>query len=231
MTKLGIAAVLALSAMNALAPLGGAHAQVASTQTAAPSLTDDFLPKQAGMVVVRVRAIGVIPETTSSSVSLIGGHVGVTATPAPEVDFSYFLTDHIAAELIAASTRHEVAASGTILGHVDVGSVYVLPPTLTAQYHFFPKSRFSPYIGVGVTAAFFYDSQPAEPTVTKVGLSNAVGPAIQAGFDYSLGGPWALNFDVKQIFVNTEARINGGVIVAKTALDPTVVGAGIEYRF
>ena len=94
-----------------------------------------------------------------------------------------------------------------------------------------PHGRISPYVGVGLTAAFFYDSQPSLPTVTKVGLSNAVEPAIQAGFDYNISGPWFANFDEKQIFINTTARINGGTIVVKTSLDPTVVGAGVGYRF
>ena len=198
-------------------------------QPAAPA--DSFVPKTAGTVMIRVRAIGVIPQTSSSSVSAIGGNVNVTSTPAPEIDLSYFFTDHVAAELIAASTRHEASASNTALGHVDVGSVYVLPPTLTLQYHFMPAQRFSPYVGAGMTVAFFYDSQPALPTVTKVGFSNAVGAAIQAGFDYSIGGPWFVNFDVKQIFLNTDARINGGAIIAKTALNPTIIGAGVGIRF
>jgi outer membrane protein W len=50
---------------------------------------------------IRVRAIGVIPEDNSSSISVIGGHVSATAQAAPEIDFSYFLTDNIALELIA----------------------------------------------------------------------------------------------------------------------------------
>ena len=186
---------------------------------------------QAGDFMIRARAIGIIPENLSSSVSLIGGKVDVTATPAPEVDFSYFITDNIAAELIAASTRHDVSASGTALGHVDVGSVWVLPPTLTVQYHFLPHGLINPYVGAGVTVAFFYDSKPAGGAVTKFGLSNNVGPALQAGVDISLGGPWYANIDAKQIFLNTEGRIDGGVIKAKTSLSPTVVGAGIGYRF
>ncbi len=55
--------------------------------------------------------------------------------------------------------------------------------------------------------------------------------AVQAGFDYNISGHWFANFDVKQIVLNTEARINEGAIVAKTALDPTIIGAGIGYRF
>ena len=71
----------------------------------------------------------------------------------PEVDLSYFFTDHLAAELIAPRTRHEISASGTAIGHVDVGSTYVLPPTLTVQYHFMPHARLSSYAGAGLTVA------------------------------------------------------------------------------
>jgi outer membrane protein len=100
--------------------------------------------KEAGTFMIRARAIGLIPEDTSSWISKIGGHVTATAQAAPELDFSYFLTDHIAFELIAATTRHDVKATGTAVGNVNVGSVWALPPTLTVQYHFMPHSAFSP---------------------------------------------------------------------------------------
>jgi outer membrane protein len=187
--------------------------------------------KKAGTVMIRLRAIGVIPQNTSSSISAIGGKVDVSATPGPEIDLSYFITDNIAVEGIAASTRHQVSANNTAIGHVPVGNVWVLPPTVTLQYHFMPASRFSPYVGAGMTVAFFYNSQAVGPVVTKFGLENNVGAAIQAGFDYNFSGHWFANFDVKQIFLSTKARINGGAVIAKTNLDPTVVGAGIGYRF
>jgi outer membrane protein len=186
---------------------------------------------QAGDFLIRIRAIGVIPEDSSSSISSIGGKVNVTPTPAPELDLSYFFTDHIAAELIAASTRHDISARDTTLGSVDVGSTYILPPTLTVQYHFLPRGFIDPYLGVGLNVSFWYDTNPAGGAVTKVGLNTVAGPAIQAGFNVKLGHGLFGNFDVKQIFIDPQARINGGAIVAKTHLDPTVVGAGIGLRF
>jgi len=212
-----LAAVLACSS--------GAWAQGVFDLSAPP------VGKQANTVMVRLRAIGVIPLDSSSSISVIGGQVNATAQAAPEIDFSYFLTDNIAFELIAATTRHNVSASNTAIGHVDVGSVWVLPPTLTVQYHFFPNERFSPYLGAGINASFFYSSHAAGGVVQQVAFSNNVGAAIQAGVDYNVGGHWFANFDVKQIFLNTTASINGGVIKAKTALNPLVIGAGIGYRF
>jgi outer membrane protein len=215
--------LFATSLLTAIACSGVAFAQDA----------DAPVGKAAGTFMIRARAIGVIPEDSSSSITVIGGSVSTTATPAPEVDFSYFLTDNIAFELIAATTKHDLYADGSALspGNYHVGSTWVLPPTLTAQYHFFPKSQFSPYVGVGLNVTFFYDTTPAGNAVKSLAMTNNVGPAVQAGFDYNFSGHWFLNFDAKQIFLNTSASIDGGLIRAKTALNPTVVGAGIGYRF
>lgn len=196
-------------------------------------LNEPPVGKEANTFMVRARAIGVIPLNSSSSISAIGGNVTATSQAAPEVDFSYFLTDSIAFELIAATTRHEVAGQGTALGKVDVGSTWVLPPTLTAQYHFMPHSAFSPYLGAGLNATFFYDMHPTGPTVTHVSFDDNLGAAIQAGFDYNFAGHWFANMDVKQIFVDTTAHLSTalGPVTAKTSLNPLVVGAGIGYRF
>ena len=189
--------------------------------------------KEAGTFMIRARAIGVIPEDNSSSISAIGGHVSATAQAAPELDFSYFLTDNVALELIGATTRHEVRATGTAVGNVDVGSVWALPPTLTLQYHFMPHSAFSPYIGAGVNVTFWYGESAANPPVTHFSVGNGIGPAIQAGIDYNFSGHWFANLDVKQIFLNTDAHVDalGTTVKAHTALDPLVVGMGIGYRF
>jgi outer membrane protein len=202
----------------------------------AQSLLDMNAPlvgKEAGTFMIRARAIGVIPEDNSSSISVIGGHVTATAQAAPELDFSYFLTDNVALELIAATTRHEVKATGTAVGNIDVGSVWALPPTLTLQYHFLPHSAFSPYVGVGLNVTFWYGESANNPPVTHFSVGNNVGPALQAGIDYNFAGHWFANIDVKQIFLNTEAHVDalGTTVKARTSLDPLVVGMGIGYPF
>ncbi len=53
----------------------------------------------------------------------------------PELDITYFFTKNIAAELILGVTPHNIYGAGT-LGGLDVGKVWLLPPTLTLQYHF-----------------------------------------------------------------------------------------------
>jgi outer membrane protein len=215
----------------ALLPAALGSAATARAQTAS-SIADGFVGKQAGSFMVRFRAIGVIPQDNRSSTS-VGGSIKTTAQPAPEVDVSYFFTDNIAAELIAATTRHSIAAVNTAVGRVPVGAAWVLPPTLTAQWHFFPHERFSPYIGAGINASLFYSSQAAGPTVTSLKLTNSIGPAVQIGFDYNVSDRWFLNVDAKEIFLTTKARLNTvlGRVSAKTSLDPFVIGAGVGYRF
>ena len=190
--------------------------------------------KAAGTFMIRARVIGVIPENSSSSLSgaLTSGSVGTPNSVVPEVDFSYFLTENIALELIAATSQHDLYAKNSALGSsYHVGSTWVLPPTLLLQYHFMPHEKFSPYVGAGVNVSFFYATEAANNAVTQLAMKSSVGAAVQAGFDYNFSGHWFANFDVKQIFVSTTASINGGAIHAKTALNPTVVGAGIGYRF
>lgn len=205
-----------------------AHAQTPPLQTATP---DGFAGKAAGTFMIRGRLLDIFPLNSSSSVSVIGGHVAAGSSITPEVDFSYFLTDHIALELIAATSRHSVKVKSSALGDVPVGSVWVLPPALTLQYHFMPKERFSPYVGAGINYTVFYSPKPAGGAITKLGFENNVGGVLQAGLDYNISGHTFVNVDVKQFFLSTTARVNGGAIKAKTDLNPLVVGVGLGYRF
>jgi len=188
--------------------------------------------KKAGDIMVRGRIIGLLPDE-DSTVSTIGGKVDASNEWTGEVDFSYFLTDNIAAELIAATTKHQMKVNGSSSGDVNLGDVWLLPPTLTAQYHFAPKAAFSPYVGAGLTYAVFYNKDVASG-LRNVKYDNAWGYALQVGFDYSLGNNWYFNADVKKIFLNTDVTVTtntGTVVRADTDLDPWVVGLGIGYKF
>jgi outer membrane protein len=187
--------------------------------------------KHAGSIMVRARLIDVMPQNSSSSISVIGGSVRTTDSITPEVDFSYFITDNIALELIAATTKHTISGGGTALGNPKVGTTWVLPPALTLQYHFLPQGSVSPYVGAGLNYTIFYNSKAAGGAVTSMALENNVGGVLQLGVDFKLSGAWYANLDVKQIFVSTKAKLNGGTIVARTDLNPTVVGVGVGYRF
>jgi outer membrane protein len=112
--------------------------------------------KEAGNLLVRLRMASLVPDT-SGGTREIGGTADVDQDTVPELDFTYFFTDNIAAELILATARHRAQVLNSTSGDVDLGEVSMLPPVLTLQYHFNPKSKFSPYIGAGLSYVMFYN--------------------------------------------------------------------------
>lgn len=196
-------------------------------------------------------------NTSATLVGGSGGKVDVSNGVEPEVDLNYFLTDNISLQLIATATRHEVSVTGTRLngvanlgGRIDIASTYVLPPAIMAQWNFMPHAAFDPYIGLGVDLLWPFDTQenkmtnaqagltvlglpPNGQVIQKVGLSNAIGPVLEGGFNYNIMGPWFLNLDYKQVFNQVSARVHtvAGLVKAGVALDPAVFSAGIVYRF
>jgi outer membrane protein len=191
---------------------------------------DDNGGFQAGDSLLRLRAIGIIPDVTSST--SIGGYVDASNSVRPELDYSYFFTNNIAVEAIAAITTHHMSAKDTSLGYVNLGHTTLLPPTVTAQYHFLSNFWVNPYLGAGINYTFFFnDGIPASSAAKNINYENNVGAALQAGADFHLAGSWYANFDVKHIFLNTEVSINNGAIKANVNLDPTIVGVGIGYKF
>lgn len=204
-------------------------AMLAATLFAAePALaqTAEFKTKQAGDFVIRARGIAMVPDEDTYDDTLNTGEGHLNNDVVPEVDFSYFLTDNLALELIAATTKHDLTWQNPDL---DAGSVRLLPPTLTLQYHFMPESRWSPYVGAGINYTFFYDSKPGQ--FNSVKYDDGFGYAFQAGFDYAISGPWSVNVDVKKVYLDTDISINNGANTAKAHLDPWVFGVGIGYRF
>lgn len=173
---------------------------------------------------VRLRAIDVHPDV-SSKVTGLTANAKVDNQIVPEFDISYFFTKNIAAELILATSKHDVKTNTGI----DLGHAWALPPTLTLQYHFNPEGTFKPYVGAGLGYIMYYNVDHG--AVGAVKYDNGMAYALQAGLDYKLDEHWGLNFDVKKLYHNTEVTINGGAITADVDLDPWVFGTGVSYRF
>lgn len=183
---------------------------------------------QAGDILVRGRIIDVVPQEDSST-SVAGGEVAVGNRVAPELDFSYFFSENIAAELILATTKHELDGKGTLTG-TSIGDAWIVPPTITLQYHFNPDQAFKPYVGAGLNYSWFWNEKPSA-AFNKLEMTGGVGYALQAGFDYKVAENWYFNADIKKIWLNVDASINSGGVTADVDLDPVVVGVGLGYKF
>jgi outer membrane protein len=202
----------------------------------ATALAPSFAMAEKGDIVVRLRATQVSPDTNSSLGKYVpslgaGANLKVDDNTIPEIDFSYYITKNIAAELIlAVGTRHTVTAHNTILGNVDLGKVNLLPPTLLAQWHFNPDQTFDPYLGAGVSYIRAMDNG-LDLNGTPIRIErNSWGPALQAGMDWNLQDRWLLNVDVKKIWFDTDVKMNGAKI-DKLDIDPWVVSVGFGKKF
>ena len=192
---------------------------------------------------VRLRGVAVQPNE-KSEVSAIGGDVNISNSFIPELDFTYFFNKNVAAELILGTTKHDVKTTGSNLtaiggpasAEVDLGSVWLLPPTLTLQYHFYPTKTLKPYLGAGLNYTIFYSVD--EGSVVKgLDYDNAVGFALQGGLDYMLNDKYFLNFDIKKLFLKTEVSVDatnlasGLKIPAEVNIDPLLIGFGVGMKF
>ena len=185
---------------------------------------------------VRLRALGVAPDE-SATIGIIGGDVAISNTIVPELDFTYFFTENFAAELILGTTKHDVQAVNTAAGDVNLGSVWLLPPTLTAQYHFYTSENkvFKPYIGAGVNYTLFYNVKSGD--VADVKYDNALGYAAQLGFDLMVDDTFFINLDVKRLFLSTDVAVDasnlapGLSIPAEVDINPWLIGVGVGMKF
>lgn len=230
----------AAAGAKAAKPAAAEQHAVAKEESAAPAMVSggdgwpSFRPKQAGDFNVRLRGLGVLTQESGNVVTSTGTPLGlsdeVSSDFVPELDLGYFITKHIATELVLATTRHDVNAGG-----VPVGKVSLLPPTLTVQYHPLPDSRISPYFGAGLNYTFFYGQDAAGGTITSTKYDDSLGYALQAGVDIAVMGNWSMNFDVKKIFLDTTIHGAGAVPTGEwktnASLNPVLVGFGFGYRF
>jgi outer membrane protein len=182
----------------------------------------DFADKERW--IIRARLIDVSPDE-SSTVTGLSANVDADNGFTPELDFTYFFNDNIAAELILATSKHEMATDTGI----DLGEVWVIPPTLTMQYHFNPDGKIRPYAGAGLGYIMYYNEDSG--AVNDIEYDDGMSYALQVGVDVEIDKNWAFNADVKKLYHSTDVSINGGSITADVDLNPWVLGVGVAYRF
>ncbi|MDD2932416.1 MAG: OmpW family protein [Methylotenera sp.] len=213
---------------------------------------------EAGDFVVRARVVNINPDEDSKLGKTVnnlglgtligqGAELKVDSNTIPEFDVSYYVTKNIALELILATgSKHDVSITGSSAANTIpnqlLGSVDVLPPTLTVQWHFNPDQTFDPYVGAGVNYTAFLDKKL---NVRQGGLagykiqvdSDSWGYALQAGLDVNLKDGWLINADIKYVTIDTDVELKGAATgnrwtkIDSLDINPWVFGVGIGKKF
>lgn len=150
----------------------------------------------------------------------------------PILNVTYMLTDNIGIDVLGAwPFEHDISATGALSG--KVGSTKHLPPTVGLQYHFTPKARVRPYVGIGINYTHFWGEKlntTGQAVLGSLDLEDSVGVAGQIGVDMDINDSWFVNADVRYIKISTTGTTaNVGRI--DVDIDPWVFIVGMGTRF
>ncbi len=222
---------------------------VLALTTAAVCAATSAFAQQEGSWMMRIRAVDV--ETSKKSDAVVVG--GATVIPSddirvanktiPEVDFSYFFSKNLAAELVLTyPQKMDVNIAASAAGAFKAGTVKVLPPTLTLQYHFLPDAQFRPYVGAGINYTRFSSISlgPLDDVTQTLGGGNtgtntidknSWGGALQLGFDVKVAQNSFINVDVKKVYMKTDLKNSLVGKLSTLKIDPLYVGLGYGFKF
>jgi outer membrane protein len=183
-----------------------------------------------GPWMVRVRALSLSPANKSDAIPSLGvaaDAITVSSKVFPEIDFAYFFSKNIAAELVLTyPQKHDVK-----LNSAKIGTFKHLPPTLMLQYHILPEGIFRPYVGVGANLTLISDVSITVPGVGALGLEkSSAGLAGQVGADIKFAKGKFLNLDVKKVQIGSDVT-SGGTKVSAVKVDPWLLSVGLGIRF
>ncbi len=125
----------------------------------------------------------------------------------------------------------EADGAGAFAGLGRLADVTYGPMALTGQYHFFTDSKFSPYVGAGVSYMWIIDAEDA--ALTGVDAEDDVGLVLQAGADFNFNDRWSMFVDVKKADLSTTATgfFGAAPITAEVEMNPLVLSTGFGVKF
>jgi outer membrane protein len=212
---------------------------------AALSLSGVAVAHEAGSVILRVGAIHASPDVSSSKINVGGTKIQGTSADVgsdTQIGFTatYMVMPRFGIELLAATPfTHDVKVKGLGSG-VDgkFGKVSHLPPTLSGQFFFLnPKSKFQPYVGLGLTYTMFFDekltNRQKNNGFSNFSMDDSIGISPQIGMDLGIGDRLFLNASVWRLGMSStgKARLNGTKVKVDVDIDPWVYFVGLGYKF
>lgn len=197
-----------------------------------------------GQWAVSVGAAQITPHVESGAITAPAlpnslGDVGKDTEPVIVVN--YGITDNITGEFTFATPyKHSLYGAGAIAGTGELGTVQALPPTAFVQYRFFqPTSAFRPYVGLGVTYAYFYKetgsfrmtalTNPGGPPTT-FSIDNKLTMSGQVGAVWNFNQKWFLNAALVKTRLRTDVHFSTHQ-GQHMKLDPNSTVLTLGYKF
>jgi outer membrane protein len=165
-----------------------------------------------------------------------GGDARVSSNTGASLEVGWVMEPHWQLTLtLGVPPRARIFGSGTLVGAGKLGELSYAPAVLGLLYVPSPDTPWRPYIGVGVNHTFIYNRR--DGALSQLKVDNASGLALQAGAEWQLNQSWAWFFDIKKIWLKTDAS---GLVAspagplpahARVTLDPVILSTGLSFHF
>ncbi len=199
----------------------------------------------AGSWMVRGGAPTITPNVSSGDLtapSLAGTKSSVGSSTRVSGGITYMLDNNISIDVpLAAPFKHDISGDGAIAGAGKIADVKALPVTLLAQWRFMePTSAFRPYVGAGITYAYFYGARststltaisggtPANPTTLSIDSKWAA--TAQLGAAFSIDKNWFVDATYTYTPLSTRNTLSTGQTL-DIKLDPSSFSLAVGYKF
>lgn len=156
-----------------------------------------------------------------------------------DVATTIFFSDNIASELslgfdVLKTKYASIRDVGSNYGvnNKNLGKkkdVFMIPVTLTGQYHIAPFGGIRPYVGLGYHGAYMFSK------CKLFDIKNGHGAVMQVGVDFVAKDDTMINFDIRQYFLNTKVAYKESFIspavTSKVKINPLIISLGIGFKF
>lgn len=178
--------------------------------------------QDAGEWIVRSGFHSMEPKSGNHALVEVANQIGLT------FNATYMFAPNWGVELFAALPfTHGL----TFDGSGEVAEIDLMPPTLSAQYHFNPNGSVRPYVGAGLSYTRFADERTWGVLQGEtLALDASFGPAVQLGVDVEVIPGWFVTADARWFDIDTDATLDGADL-GTVEIDPYAFGVSIGHRF
>ncbi|AFB20652.1 OmpW family outer membrane protein [Rickettsia canadensis] len=189
-----------------------------------------------GSIFSSAKQKGLPPPTSTQPVSV--GEVaknGYGGNASTTIFFNNYLATELSLGFNVLRTKYKAIANvahnygaDTKLGKYK--PIYMIPATITGQFHIAPYGGIRPYIGLGYHGSYMLTQ------ATSLKIRNGHGAVGQIGVDFYAKDDTLINLDVKQFFLNPKLEykpnlVGNKIVTSKVKLNPLIVSIGIGFTF
>src|SRR4249919_4386711 len=140
---------------------------------------------------------------------------------------AYNFDDNWSAEVWTGLTpfKHDVDVTGA----GTVASFKQRPTALTANYHFLPKGKFNPYVGIGYDwVSVSGEKATGALAGNQIKMGNGSGLTYTVGADVAINDSFFVRGSVRKLNASSDVAVNG-IAAGKANLDPLVYGVSAGF--